>query len=496
MNAGQIVYGNWMPIPVERWPIAPDFTISRALTGLWQIADMERDGRSLELARAADAMTAYVDAGLTSFDMADHYGSAEDIAGIYASRVPDARIQLLTKWVPKPGPVTQSDVRAAISRSLERLKRDRLDLLQFHAWNYADPIWLDCLYWLQDLRREGLIGHLGVTNVDTAHLRMVLHSGIEIASNQICFSLLDRRPLHGLTSLCAEHGVSLLGFGTVAGGFLSNRWLGAAEPDWAGLSTWALKKYGRFIRAAGGWEPFQGVLRAADDVARKHGVTIANVASRYVLDQKAVGGVIIGARLGLSEHIDETLKLFSFSLDQADRDHLDAALEHLTPIPGDSGDEYRKPPYLTAAGDLSDHLDTIPPPYTTTKINDHRTMALSGTIWEDQAGYSRAVRVGSHIFVSGTTATHRDKLIGGADSESQANFCIDKIEGALQSLGGRLEHVVRTRVYVNRLSDWQGVARAHGRRFGVIKPANTLVQSGLVGDQYLVEIEADAEITD
>ena len=93
-----------MSIPVERWPIAPDLHISRALTGLWQIADMERQGRVTDPSRLADAMTAYVDVGLTSFDMADHYGSAEDIAGLFAASHPDADVQLLTKWVPKPGP--------------------------------------------------------------------------------------------------------------------------------------------------------------------------------------------------------------------------------------------------------------------------------------------------------------------------------------------------------------------------------------------------------
>ena len=74
------------------------------------------------------------------------------------------------------------------------------------------------------------------------------------------------------------------------------------------------------------------------------------------------------------------------------------------------------------------------------------------------------------------------------------HFAIDKIEGALQSLGGRLEDVVRTRVFVRHLRDWETVARVHGERFGKILPANTLVQAGLVGDEYLVEIEAEAVV--
>jgi enamine deaminase RidA (YjgF/YER057c/UK114 family) len=103
------------------------------------------------------------------------------------------------------------------------------------------------------------------------------------------------------------------------------------------------------------------------------------------------------------------------------------------------------------------------------------------------------VRIGRRILVSGTTATHGDRLVGGGDPAAQAHFVIDKIEGALQSLGARLEDVVRTRVYVRRISDWEPVARAHGERFARIRPANTLVRADLVGEEYLVEMEAEAE---
>ena len=96
--------------------------------------------------------------------------------------------------------------------------------------------------------------------------------------------------------------------------------------------------------------------------------------------------------------------------------------------------------------------------------------------------------------MSGTTATHGDRAIGGSVPTAQTHFVIDKIEAALQSLGGRLEDVVRTRIYVSNLRDWEPVARAHGRRFRDVLPANTLIQAGLVGDEYLVEIEAEAVV--
>jgi enamine deaminase RidA (YjgF/YER057c/UK114 family) len=118
----------------------------------------------------------------------------------------------------------------------------------------------------------------------------------------------------------------------------------------------------------------------------------------------------------------------------------------------------------------------------------------SGTVWETMAGYCRAVRVGDHILVAGTTATGPNGLVGGDDPARQANYVIDKIEAAIRQLGGRLEDVVRTRIFVSKIEHWEAVAHVHGERFGRIRPVNTLVEARLVGPEYLVEIEADAII--
>jgi enamine deaminase RidA (YjgF/YER057c/UK114 family) len=136
----------------------------------------------------------------------------------------------------------------------------------------------------------------------------------------------------------------------------------------------------------------------------------------------------------------------------------------------------------------------MPAPYPVQEGPGDRRRALSGTVWEDLAGFARAVRKGNRIFVSGTTATHGDRLIGGADAGSQAQFCLDKIEGAIRSLGGTLDDVVRTRIYVANPEVAEAVSRAHGARLGHIQPANTLVQAGLIGDGYLVEMEAEAVV--
>ena len=118
----------------------------------------------------------------------------------------------------------------------------------------------------------------------------------------------------------------------------------------------------------------------------------------------------------------------------------------------------------------------------------------TGTVWEELAGYARAVRVGDHIYVSGTTATGPDGLVGGDDPAAQARFIIDKIERAINDLGGRLDDVVRTRIFISNVAHWEPVARVHGERFAAIRPANTLVEAKLVGPEFLVEIEADAII--
>jgi aryl-alcohol dehydrogenase-like predicted oxidoreductase len=482
---------------IDRIDLAPGLAISRVVTGLWQIADMERDGRTLDLDATARAMHPYIDAGFTAFDMADHYGSAELIAGRARPHEGEGgqHVQLFTKWVPPPGPLSAAAVRAAVVRSLERLRVPAIDLLQFHAWNYADPSWIDALFHLHDLQREGLIRFLGLTNVDAVHLRLVLTSGIPVVSNQVSASLIDRRASGALAAVCQEFDVSLLAYGTLCGGWLSDRWLGAAEPDWERSGTWSQMKYGRFLRVAGGWPALQRVLRAAKAVADRHGVSIANVATRFVMQQPGVAAVIVGARLGERAHLDDNARLCRITLDEDDRLCLEAAIATLTPIPGDCGDEYRTPPFLTASGDLAHHLDRFPAPYEVRESADGTRRCFSGTEWEAVAGFARAVRVGRHIHVSGTTATHIGRVLGGADAAAQTCSVIDKIAGVLQSLGGRLEDVVRTRVYVSNLAHWEAVARAHGERFAIIQPANTLVEARLVGSEYLVEIEAEAEVS-
>lgn len=124
-----------------------------------------------------------------------------------------------------------------------------------------------------------------------------------------------------------------------------------------------------------------------------------------------------------------------------------------------------------------------------------KQLVSTNTIWEEIAGFSRAVRVGNQIHVSGTTATDPNgNVVGADDPAAQAHYIIDKIEAAIQQVGGTLNDVYRTRIYISDKRLWEPVSRVHGERFGEIRPANTLVEAGIIGDEYLVEIEAEAMI--
>ena len=202
--------------------LAQGLEISTIVTGLWQIADMERDGKTLDPDATSQHMLPYVENGFSTFDMADHYGSSEIISGTFRQKLNDKNsIQLFTKWVPKPGKISRQDVRTAVQKALDRMQVGTIDLLQFHAWYYPDPSWLDGLFYLKELKEEGLIQHIGVTNFDAAHLRIALASGIPIVSNQVCHSLIDSRASQQMSVVCQEYNVKLLAFGTLAGGFLT-----------------------------------------------------------------------------------------------------------------------------------------------------------------------------------------------------------------------------------------------------------------------------------
>ena len=148
----------------------------------------------------------------------------------------------------------------AIDRSCRRLGMSTLDLLQFHWWDYADASYLDALRHLADLQAEGRIRHLALTNFDTERMRIIRDAGIKIVSNQVQYSLIDQRPEVQMVKFCQENSITLLTYGTVCGGLLSERYLGKPEPGRHELTTASLQKYKQMIDAWGGWSLFQELL--------------------------------------------------------------------------------------------------------------------------------------------------------------------------------------------------------------------------------------------
>jgi aryl-alcohol dehydrogenase-like predicted oxidoreductase len=338
-----------MSLPASsRVQFTADLTICRILNGMWQVSGAHG---AVDPVRAVDAMSAYHEAGFTTWDLADHYGPAEDFIGDFrrrfavrhgVDRLPE--IQAFTKWVPRPGRITRPVVEDAISISLTRMGVGRLDLLQFHWWDYKNDNYLDALKHLSDLQQEGKIRHLALTNFDTERLSVIADHGVRVVSNQVQYSLVDRRPEDRMARFCSDHPVTLLAYGTLLGGLLSERYLGRPEPSRSELNTASLQKYKKMLDAWGGWSLFQELLAVMQQIADKHGVSIANVGIRYVLDRPAVAGVIVGARLGVAEHVTDNARVFGVKLDADDLSMIEAVLaksRDLITLIGDCGDEYR-----------------------------------------------------------------------------------------------------------------------------------------------------------
>ena len=332
----------------EHYQIAQDLATDRIINGMWQVAG----GHGyIDNELAIADMMRYHEAGFTTWDLADIYGPAEDFIGQFRRKLLAIKgeeeldkIRALTKWVPQPGRITRSIVNESIDRSLHRMGVSMVDLLQFHWWDYNNPYYMDALKYLSDLRDEGKIKHIGLTNFDTERLQIMIDSDLQIVSNQVQYSIIDRRPEVKMIPFCLENNISLLCYGSICGGLMSERYLGRMQPSTAELNTLSLQKYKKMIDAWGGWSLFQELLSTLKRIAQKHNVTIANVAARYILDKSAVAGVIIGVRLGIVDHRTSNTQVFNFILDKSDCEAIDAVCaksNNLFEIIGDCGDEYR-----------------------------------------------------------------------------------------------------------------------------------------------------------
>jgi aryl-alcohol dehydrogenase-like predicted oxidoreductase len=328
-------------VTVARVAIRPGYEISRVVRGGWQLAGGHGE---VDRATAIADLIGCCEAGIDTFDCADIYTGVEEVMGAFRTEYGHRRgaaalaaVKVHTKCVPdldRLATIDRSYVRSIVARSLRRLRMDRVDLVQLHWWDYEIPGYVEAARWLDELRCEGKIRFLGATNFDTTRTAELVAAGIPLAAMQVQYSLLDNRPEHGLAAYCLNQGINLLCYGTVAGGFLADRWLGVPEP--AGpFANRSLSKYKLIIDDFGGWELFQHLLRTLRTIADRHGVDIASVASRAILERPGAAAVIVGARD--RSHLSQNARLTAFGLTAADQAAIAGVLAQRQ---GPDGDTY------------------------------------------------------------------------------------------------------------------------------------------------------------
>jgi aryl-alcohol dehydrogenase-like predicted oxidoreductase len=315
--------------------LAPGYSIANIINGCWQLSPGHGGGPS----SARDMKNRFaelVDHGLTTFDCADIYTGTEELLGEFRRSLSDSdQIQIHTKFVPNKeslGQLNDRKIDAAIDLSRKKLGVDRLDLVQFHWWDYDVP-GLERMYErLLFAQSNGKIRLLGVTNFNTERLQKLIERDAAIVSVQTQFSLVDRRPEQALSPFCVENHVGMLAYGVLAGGFVSENFPGRPLPGELNRSQ---QKYRLMIDDAGGWETFQTLLVLLDDIAKKHNTNMQAIASRWVLDQPGVAAIVLG--IGSRSRAAENQAIAAIDLDAEDRQRLN---QHLATQHCPEGDPY------------------------------------------------------------------------------------------------------------------------------------------------------------
>jgi len=298
-----------------------DYAISKIIKGGWQLGG---DHGAVEQDKAIEDMLVFYDAGVTTFDCADIYPGVEDMLGKFRQQLHKHRgeaalktLRIHTKYVPDKTDLptlTAAQVTKGIDRSLRRLNTERLDLVQFHWWDYNVEGFLEAADHLLDCQQQGKIDRIGVTNFDAEHLK-ALCSHMEIVTAQVQYSILDRRASGAFATLAREHNVYLFADGVLAGGFLTDVWLAADDPGFE-FANRSLVKYRLIIEEFGGWAIFQELLQVLRSIADKHNVDIDTIALKVILDNPDVAAAIVGARY--ANRLPLTLRVFDVELDAND----------------------------------------------------------------------------------------------------------------------------------------------------------------------------------
>jgi len=296
-----------------------DLEVSRTIQGYWQLAGGHGKYREAD---AVSNMEAHFKSGITTLDTADIYGPSELIMGKFIASQPKAVPCTKFCCFRFLDEINRAEVRQRIQKSCERLQVSQLPLVQFFWSNYDIKRYVDVALYLTELKEEGLIREIGATNFDLKRLQELVKADVPLVSHQVQLSAMDRRPVQsGMAGWCAENQISLIGFGTIGSGILSNEWLGKGAPKQEDRNTASMRMYSSTAARFGDWSLVQELLRTMNAVAesvradgRCDKANISNIAQRYVLETPAVASVLIGVRN--KEHIEENVRSHSFALKQ------------------------------------------------------------------------------------------------------------------------------------------------------------------------------------
>ena len=299
---------------MKKIELVPGYQISPVIKGGWQLSTGHSLNTQISEEQAISDIISFVDAGISTLDFGDIYTGVEVLVGKALKILNDRqKVQLHTKYVPNENfldSYDRKDARAIVERSLERLGVDCVDLVQFHWWRYEARNYLEALEELFLLKEEGLIREVGITNFDLVRLEEMVSAGLKPASIQLQYSILDRRSEAGMAEYCVKNGIGMLCYGTVAGGFLSERFLNQPEPS--AFDTRSNVKYKLIIEDFGGWNLFQELLHILDAIAKSKATDIGTIASAYTLKRPGVKAVIVGARN--LNHINSNLMIPDITL--------------------------------------------------------------------------------------------------------------------------------------------------------------------------------------
>ncbi len=320
---------------VPRVELAPGYEISRLIKGGWQ--DIGSDPS------ANDDLIRYAMSGITTFETSDAYPGGEERLGIFLDRMgrglPESRkaVRVHTRFTVPLSGAPPSRVVESVNRSLRLLGLERLDLLQLQCWNLKAPGLADVVSAMVDMQRQGKVRLLGVCNMGVEPLQRLLGLGMPVATNQVPYSLVDRRADSRLAGFCERSGISLLTYGPLAGGFLTGAWRLERDPESSGRLY--SHEYLQIVRSGMGWQGLQALLLALERIAVRMQRTLAQIALRWAL-QRGPGQAVLFGATG-ADRCNELIELFEFELSEADCRALEE--EASDGPPGDVGDLERAP---------------------------------------------------------------------------------------------------------------------------------------------------------